>query len=228
VVLGDLVNLVDYRTMDGILVDVFGREMVSEVSRMRWSGDPDGAHRAWRAALKGREDEVRTRIRELMAAAYSEAAAALVGIDAYVTYGNVDDPRLMSRILSGDGARYVDGEVLAIDGLRVGIAGGGIGPEPGAPGIVTEDEMRAKLAGLGDVDVLCTHAAPAVDPLGYDVIAGSHKQSEAVLEFILEREPEWHYFGDVHQPQALAWRVGRTRCCNVGFFRATGRGVRHG
>jgi hypothetical protein len=32
-----------------------------------------------------------------------------------------------------------------------------------------------------------------------------------------------HLFGDVHQPQASRWRIGRTQCVNVGYFRATGR-----
>jgi hypothetical protein len=30
----------------------------------------------------------------------------------------------------------------------------------------------------------------------------------------------------VHQPQASTWRIGRTRCRNVGYFRATGRPLR--
>jgi hypothetical protein len=78
------------------------------------------------------------------------------------------------------------------------------------------------------VDVLCTHLAPAVEPLGRDVIAGRAKHSRAVLDYLLTRSPRWHYFGDVHQPQALSWQVGTTLCRNVGFFHDTGRAVRHG
>jgi len=34
-----------------------------------------------------------------------------------------------------------------------------------------------------------------------------------------------HFFGDVHQPQASTWRIGSTRCRNVGYFRATERAL---
>ncbi|MCJ7726973.1 MAG: hypothetical protein MUP76_11385, partial [Acidimicrobiia bacterium] len=122
----------------------------------------------------------------------------------------------------------VDGETVEIEGIVVGFAGGGIGPDFGAPGIVTEEAMAAKLEKIGDVDILCTHAAPAVRQLSSDVVAGASKQSDAVLQYLLERRPPHHYFGDVHQPQATDWRVGSTWCHNVGYFRATGRPVRHG
>ena len=82
--------------------------------------------------------------------------------------------------------------------------------------------------GLAGVDVLCTHAAPAVPQLSGDVVAGASKHSKAVLQFLVDHRPDHHYFGDVHQPQATTWRVGQTWCHNVGYFRATGRPLRHG
>jgi Icc-related predicted phosphoesterase len=226
-ILGDLLNLVDYRTMEGLFSEVFGKDMVMEVARLRAAGDHQGARHRWKAESAGREDEILTRLRGLMAASYEAAAEALAGAEAYVTFGNVDDPEMLAGMVPA-GCRFVDGEVVEIEGIRVGFAGGGIGPEMGAPGIVTEDEMRAKLAGLDDFDVLCTHAAPAVVQLSHDVVAGSCKHSEAVLEFVQKRQPRHLYFGDIHQPQAIEWRVGRTVCRNVGYFRATGRPVRHG
>src|SRR5437660_8457768 len=38
VVLGDLINVLDYRTMDGILVDIFGREPVAQAASLRSQG----------------------------------------------------------------------------------------------------------------------------------------------------------------------------------------------
>ena len=35
VVLGDLINVLDYRTMDGILVDIFGKEPVAQAASLR-------------------------------------------------------------------------------------------------------------------------------------------------------------------------------------------------
>jgi hypothetical protein len=59
------------------------------------------------------------------------------------------------------------------------------------------------------------------------VVGGRLKESPAVLDYLLEHRPRWHYFGDIHQPQATTWRVGDTNCVNVGYFRATRRPVRH-
>jgi Icc-related predicted phosphoesterase len=86
--------------------------------------------------------------------------------------------------------------------------------------------MNDILESLGPVDVLCTHVPPAVDPLRTDVVTGrSERGSQPILDYILAHQPSLHLFGDVHQPQASTWRIGRTVCRNVGYFRATGRGL---
>jgi len=87
--------------------------------------------------------------------------------------------------------------------------------------------MADKLDRLGRVDVLCTHVPPAITSLATDVVAGRTKGSTAVLEYLERARPPFHYFGDVHQPQASRWRLGATRCVNVGYFRATGRAMAH-
>lgn len=225
-VLGDLLNFVDYRTHEGMLAEVAGTGFVAEMSRLREAGDREGSRRLWNEFRAGREDEITARYDELIEAAYRQMHDALDGCEAYVTYGNVDRPGALARALP-DSARYVDGEVIEVEGVRIGMVGGGV-RALGVPGEVSEDEMAAKLARLGPVDMLCTHVAPAVRPLSRDVIGGRIKESHAVLAYIEEHGPTWHYFGDIHQPQALTWRVGRTTCINVGYFRATGRPVRHG
>lgn len=225
-VLGDLLNFVDYRTHEGMLADVAGREFVAEMNRLRQAGDRLGARELWNDFRAGREQEISARYDDLIEAAYARVREALDGCEAYVTYGNVDRPDALARCLP-DSARFVDGEVVEIDGLRVGMVGGGV-RSLGVPGEVSEDEMAAKLDRLGPVDILCTHVAPAVRSLSRDVIGGRLKESAAVLEYLVRQRPAWHYFGDIHQPQAARWRVGPTTCVNVGYFRATGRAVRHG
>lgn len=225
-VLGDLLNLIDYRTGEGLLTDLLGRELVEEVLVLRRQGARGAAAERWHAFLGGREAEMVQRYRALVAAAYVPVAAALEGAEAYVTYGNADLPDLLRAALP-PGVRFVDGEAIVIEGRRVGIVGGGVA-RLGVPGEVSEEDLAAKLAGLGVVDVLCTHAAPAVGPLCHDVIGGRGKGSAAVREYLLSHRPGRHYFGDVHQPQAVSWRVGETRCRNLGYFRLTGRAVRCG
>jgi Icc-related predicted phosphoesterase len=225
-VLGDLLNVIDYRTMDGMLADVGGRDLARELTDLRGRGDHDGARERWRAFVGGREAEISRHYEDLTVEAYRHMAAALRGANAYVTFGNADQPDLLAAMVP-TGVRFVDGEVVDIDGVRVGIVGGGV-PALGVPGEVGDGEMAAKLARLGPVDVLCTHVAPTIRQLSHDVIGGRPKESPAVMAYIRDVQPAHHYFGDIHQPQATEWRVGRTLCKNVGYFRATRRPVRHG
>ncbi len=224
-ILGDLINFLDYRTLDGIITEVSGREFVTEMVRLRVAGEWDAARALWREFSAGRQEEIRARYDLLVEQQYAEIGAALAGASGYVTYGNVDRLAALKRHLP-QGMRFVDEEVVEIDGVRVGFAGGGV-PLLGVEGEVSHEAMAEKLAKLGPVDVLCTHVPPLVRPLATDVIGGRGKGSPAVLDYLLEHRPRHHYFGDIHQPQAVSWRVGDTLCRNVGYFRATGRGVRH-
>lgn len=224
-VLGDLINFIDYRSNDGILAEVAGRDVVDELVRLRTAGDFASASAAWRRFAAGREGELRRAFDRHVAEAYDEVCAALEGAEAYVTYGNVDRPDLLAEMLP-TGSRFVDAEVIEIEGLSVGFAGGGA-PSLGTPGEVSETAMAEKLASLGRVDMLCTHVPPAVTPLAKDVIGGREKSFAAILDYLERHQPAFHYFGDIHQPQAVRWRIGATECRNVGYFRATGRAVRH-
>ena len=224
-VLGDLINFIDYRTNEGIVTDVSGQEFTDRMVELRTAGEAVAAGALWRDFRRGREAELQAAYDAAIEAAYDDVLAVLDRPQVYVTYGNVDRPELMRSKLPTP-ARFVDAEVVEIGGLRVGFAGGGI-TSIGTKGEVSEDEMAAKLAVLGRVDVLCTHVPPAVSALQRDVVAGRAKGSRAVLSYLQEFEPPFHYYGDVHQPQATTWRVGPTVCRNVGYFRATGRAVRH-
>lgn len=220
-VLGDLANLIDYRTGEGIVADVVGIETVRTISRLRSAHRFSEAAAAWKARVAGAEDEVRSRVGELIALQYGRASVALAGAEAYVTYGNVDRPDLLEESLPPS-ATYVDADVFEIEGWRVGIVGGGV-PKLGTEGELSPTEMAAKLEQIGPVDVLCTHVPPAIEPLARDVIGRGYKGSQEVVEYLDRHEPRFHFFGDVHQPQAVSWVHGRTLCRNVGYFRATGR-----
>lgn len=228
VVVGDFLNFVDYRTLDGILTDVCGRGFVAELVRLRTAGDIARAREHWRHFARDGEDELRDRIDASVDRQYAAIGAALAGADAYVTYGNIDRPAVLRRYLPPS-TRFLDGDRVEIGGRLIGLVGGGLALDGGVPmpGEVTEEELADKLTRLGDVDVLCTHVPPAVPALQRDVIAGRQKGSLAVLEYLCDRQPAFHYFGDIHQPQATRWRVGATTCVNVGYFRATGRPVVH-
>jgi Icc-related predicted phosphoesterase len=226
-ILGDLVNYVDYRTMDGIAAEVLGKHFVRQVAGFRATGDYEASRALWREHMTGRETEIRSQIAQHVRRQYEETGRALEGGVSYVTFGNVDRPEALRACLP-DGATFVDGDVVRIEGFRVGFVGGGAPTPLGVPGEVSESDMAEKLNGLGPVDILCSHLPPAIAALRTDVITGrAEGSSAAILAYLLEHQPAYHYFGDTHQPQASRWRVEDTRCVNVGYFRATGRAVRH-
>jgi Icc-related predicted phosphoesterase len=220
-VLGDLVNLVDYRTNEGIIPDVIGRETVAEIVALRDVDREHEADRLWKARTAALEIDVRAEIGKRMEVEYRAMRAALTGGRTYVTHGNVDDPAVLRAHLP-EGATYVDAAVFEYEGERFGVVGGGI-PRIGSRGEVAEDEMRRKLASIGPVDVLCSHVPPALPMVDEDVIGGPAKGSVPLREYIDEVRPRIHYFGDIHQPRATDVMRGSTRCVNVGYFRATGR-----
>ena len=226
-VLGDLINYVDYRTMDGIAADVLGTEFVRQVAGFRATGDYEASRALWRENMAGRESEIRRKIAELVHDQYEQTRRALDGGISYVTYGNVDSPDALRACLP-DGSTFVDGDVVEIEGFRVGFVGGGAPTPLGVPGEVSEEAMAEKLDRIGPVDILCSHVPPALVALRTDVITGRAEGcSEAIRIYLAQHQPAYHYFGDIHQPQASRWRVGKTRCVNVGYFRATRLAIRH-
>ena len=225
-VLGDLINFTDYRTYDGILADLAGRDFVKRLVELRMAKRFDEARALWRESADGREEELRVRHAELVETAYADVTAALDGAAAYVTYGNVDRIDVLTRHLPA-GNRFVEQGRFEIEGSIVGIVGGGVQSGLNVPGELADETMAERLDALGPVDVLCTHVAPAIPALQRDVVGGMSKGSPAVLAYLERHEPAFHFFGDVHQPQATTWRHGVTLCRNVGYFRATGRGVHH-
>jgi Icc-related predicted phosphoesterase len=225
-ILGDLVNLTDYRTGEGAVADVLGMEFARASASARGSGDYGRMRGLWLEMVGDRVEEVREAIGQAIGAQYERIAEALEGGHGYVIHGNVDRPSLLVEVLP-DGYEYVHGQTGEIDGARFGFVGGGAATPLQAEGELTDEAMTELLAGLGEVDVLCTHVAPAIDPLQTDVITGRTERGSASLaDFIKAKRPRLHLFGDVHQPQASTWRLGPTRCRNVGYFRATGRAFR--
>jgi Icc-related predicted phosphoesterase len=228
ILLGDLINFLDYTTMTGILCEVFSPEPVRRVAELRAEGKLEEARRLIGERSAGREDDVRRQIGEKAIHQYQEVFEALPD-PTYLILGNVDRPELASSFAAENpGVHLADGSVRDLEGERFGFAGGALPTELNVGGEVTPEEMRAKLEGLGEVDVLCTHIPPSVPELCYDTLARHPEAgSEDILEYIRDVGPRLHYFGHVHQPLISSMYVGRTLCINVGYFRATKRAWAH-
>ncbi|MFC5234037.1 metallophosphoesterase family protein [Pseudonocardia zijingensis] len=229
IVLGDLVDYIDYRDpTGGILGRVLGPGVSTEFARLRTEGGRDqliGFIRdAW-ARLPDAPAVLEDAVREQ----YDRLFGALTA-PTYAIPGNVDMPRLWPRY-ARPGLTLADGQVLEIGGLRFGFVGGaplppGTEPRssgPWTPHLLRADEFTAAVKGLDRVDVLCSHVPPAVPELAFDVVTRRAEASSADLLDVVHRDrPRAALFGHVHQPLAPRVRVGRTECVNVGHFRATG------
>ncbi len=226
--LGDLINFIDYTNMTGILTEVFSVEAVKEVVDLRTRGDIEEAGRVMRERSRGREDEIRREIGVRVTAAYTEVFAALPD-PTYLILGNVDQPPLIERLAAEHpGVALPDGEVVVLEGERFGFVGGALPTPLHVAGEISEEEMKTKVADLGECDVLCSHIPPAVPELCFDTLAGkSERGSEDLLTYIEDVQPRRAYFGHVHQPLVSSLMIGRTRCINVGYFRATQRAWPH-
>lgn len=228
VLLGDLINFIDYFSMTGILTEVFELDTVTEVVRLRTAGRIEEAREVMRMRSAGREDEIRSEIARRVTAQYGEVFAALPE-PTYMILGNVDNPELVRSLTSEyPGVVDADGFVLDIEGERFGFVGGALPTPLHVAGEISDAEMRRKVQGLGECDVLCSHIPPAVPELCHDTVARrSERGSADLLEYIHDVGPRLAYFGHIHQPLVSSIYVGRTLCINVGYFRSTRRAWRH-
>ena len=222
--LGDLINVIDYGTKDGILVEIFGVDAVNEVIGLRAQKRFEEARSVMALRRKGREAEIAGKFQQAFHKAYRDVYAVLPH-QTYVILGNVDSPAVAEE-LRPENVEMVDGKVIELAGMRIGFVGGGLPTPLKIAGEVPEEEYNAKLEGLGEVDVICSHVPPDIPELTYDVIAHRHERgSSRLLEYIREVQPRRAFFGHIHQPLCSSMHIGRTHLLNVGYFRRTRRAI---
>jgi Icc-related predicted phosphoesterase len=226
--LGDLINFLDYTSMTGILTEVFPSEAVEQVVLLRTEGRIEEAREVMRRRSHGREVEIGEAIGARVEQQYEQVFAALPD-PTYLILGNVDNPRLVERFAARNPAvRLADGLVVELEGERFGFVGGALPTPLRVAGEISEEAMRATIEALGEVDIVCSHIPPAVPELCFDTRAGkAERGSEDLLRYISDVQPRRAYFGHVHQPLISATHIGRTLCVNVGFFRSTGKAFPH-
>ena len=223
VCLGDLVLFLDYQdSSSGIFASLFGAERAERLVALRTAKRFDEARTFSHDLWAGLAEDPGTVIEREVRAQYA-ALFAVMPTPAYLTYGNVDVPRLWPEF-AREGHTVLDGQVVEIGDRRWGFVGGGLQTAMRTPYEVDDAAYAAKVAAVGSVDVLACHITPDVPGLLYDVEARRFERgSEAVLDAIRDTQPELVLFGHVHQPLRSRVRIGRTECVNVGHFRGTGR-----
>ncbi|MFH8367313.1 metallophosphoesterase [Streptomyces sp. NPDC018031] len=225
--LGDLVLFLDYADHSrGIFPELFGTANADRIVELRtarrFAEARDFGRLLWEGLeaagmAGGKEAAIEAAVRKQ----YAELFAAFP-TPTYATYGNVDIPRLWPEY-AGPGTTVLDGERVEIGGRVFGFVGGGLRTPMRTPYEIDDETYAARIAALGEVDVLCTHIPPDVPELCYDTVARRFERgSEALLEALHTIRPAYHLFGHVHQPLARRMRVGATECVNVGHFASSG------
>ena len=240
--LGDMLLFLDYADhTQGIFAELYGAENAWEYIDLRTQRRFDEARDLTRRIASRLTSERGADLRTLTDEAIRRQYAAMFGAlaePAYLTYGNVDVPRIWADYLK-PGHQVIDGGRVVVSGggvgrageqgeragqkeLTFGFAGAGLISPYRTPNEIPPREFEAKLDAVGAVDVLCTHIPPAIPELLYDTVARRMETgSTALLDVIRRTQPRYAFFGHVHNPLARRVRVGRTECVNVGHFRAT-------
>jgi Icc-related predicted phosphoesterase len=220
--LGDLLLFIDYaNNSQGIFPELFGAEQAQRLVELRSAGNFDEAREMSAALWAQLGGDPRQHIEAAVARQYAELFSAMP-VPAYLTYGNVDLPRLWNEHVR-PGQHVLDGQRVELDGWTFGFVGGGLRTTYRTPNEIDDEEFAAKVEAIGDVDVLCAHIPPDVPELLYDTVARRMERgSQALLAAIEKTRPRYALFGHVHQPLQSRVRIGSTECINVGHFRARG------
>lgn len=219
VLLGDYVNLIDFRTLDGILSQVYSKEEIIQVLTILARGKGESVRKQIREAAPGSPQKYE-KLSELIVDSYRRLFES-IPCPCYMIYGNTDDPQVMQE-MAGNGVEVIEAGVVELDGQRFGfVSGSPRGPWTiGLPGEMAEEKYRELISSLGPADVLCTHYPPAVEGITWDTLANRDEVgSDDLVAYIEEYSPAHHYFGHVHHPRLVNARFRSTRLANAGFFR---------
>src|SRR5260370_36747937 len=222
VCLGDLLLFVDYADhRKGIFPDLFGADAARQFISLRTAQRFDEARQMSAQLWAGLDGDPRAHVEAAASRQYQELFSALPS-PSYLTYGNVDIQQMWASHLR-PGQQVLDGERTEIGGRSFGFIGGGLRTVYRTPNELADDIFAAKVAAVGEVDVLCAHIPPDVPELLFDTVARRMERgSQALLDAVRTTQPRYMLFGHVPQPLATRVRIGRPECINVGHFPATG------
>jgi Icc-related predicted phosphoesterase len=221
IVLGDVLDLVDWSDFSGILPEVIGRDKFIAKLQAAFAAGPGGGTTLRDEILSpggGYNQELLQRIDE----EYGRFSEVLrkIGCRAYVIYGNGDVPDLMRAALNGTGSAVVAEGKIEIEGSMFGFVPGAIYSPFMMPSEMDDEQYGEMLQKLGKVDVLCTHIPPQTEAATMDVVAGKPViGSQNLLAYLEENRPAYLYHGHVHQPAQRELVIAGTRVINVGYYK---------
>ena len=128
VILGDLINWIDYRNGDGIAKEVFGSENVQKLINLRKQHKFEERKDLWKNLYSIDPEIKMKKMKEAIENQYYEVFKILKSYDVWFIPGNVDDVDIMNSYTSPS-VTNVDGLLIEQDGIKFGFAGGGV-PTP--------------------------------------------------------------------------------------------------
>jgi len=225
VMLGDYANLIDFETLDGIISDIISKQRLLQVLVQVAAGQLEEAEELV-AEFTSPGGRYYSRAAELLRGSY-RSLFDLIPCETHLLFGNNDFPEILRECVGGN-ARIYDGEVVTIETFQVGFVSGSPPDniQLGMPGYMDRATYSAKVASLGQVDVLCSHVPPSGMGLEYDIVAAREEaSSEALTAHIRTYQPMYAFCGHVHNPGRASAVSGSTRIRNLGHFRQHGKVV---
>ncbi|MDY6793659.1 MAG: metallophosphoesterase [Actinomycetota bacterium] len=229
-VLGDVLDLIDWADLSGILPEVLGKENLVERIFSAFAAGPEAAM-AMREELLSLQGEYFQELLRRINDDYRRFTKVLreIGCRTYIIYGNSDMPEILESSLDGlHKSTLVEGRV-ELEGETFGFVPGPLYSPFKMPREIDDEEFGSRLEELGRVDVLCTHIPPRWDAALFDVVAERPVEgSEKLLEYIEREKPALVYHGHVHHPAQRAVRIGDTKVVNVAYYKRDKHVYRHG
>ncbi len=229
-VLGDVLDLIDWADISGILPDVVGRENLVNKLMSAVKAGPGAAVRL-RDELLAPDGGFYPELERRVLASYEDFGHVLreIGCRAYIIYGNGDIPEALALSLNGASHAVMAEGKAEIEGSVFGFVPGALYSPFMMPAEMDDEAFGNHLRELGPVDVLCTHIPPSLEAATMDVVAGRPVEGSAkLLRYIEENRPRILYHGHVHQPAQRELRVGDTQVVNVGYYKRQGYIHTHG
>jgi len=218
IVLGDNLNMMDFRSFEGIATEMLDAADFKDILAALGRGDRKGAMNIARQRIFA--DPQRSALAESIVEREYRKLKEVLPPQSTVMYGNVDFPLQLERVIGSD--VFIDNCKREIGGLRFGFVSGTppYDHSMGLPGEMSSGIYEQRLAQLGPVDVLCTHMPPDLEDLCYDLAVNRNWGGcRALNDYIEEFQPLYHLFGHIHNPRSYEAKIGRTILKNAGGFR---------
>ena len=111
VILGDLINWIDYRNGDGIAKDVFGEENVNELMKLRKKHDFSKRKKMWEQLFSEDRELKQQKIQDSIYKQYEDVFKLLKNFEVFLIPGNVDSLEILEETKTKN-VINIDGKVL--------------------------------------------------------------------------------------------------------------------